>query len=172
MAGELNVQSFPPIARADARCLILGSMPGIASLMAGQYYAYPQNKFWPIMGQLLGFDTEHTPYAARIESLKSAGIALWDVLQSCERSGSLDAAIRRDTQVVNDFPAFFATHPDIRRVYFNGTHAAQVFTRFVQPLLPDSLDLQMVRLPSTSPAHASLSLVDKLAVWQQVIRPV
>lgn len=171
MLGEATVQSFPPIETVAARCLILGSMPGVASLQAAQYYAHPQNRFWPIMGRLLGFDAAQTSYAQRVAYLQDAGIALWDVLQSCERSGSLDSAIRRDSQVINDFPAFFVAHPEIRRVCFNGAHAAQIFKRFVQPLLPDGLGLQLVRLPSTSPAHASLSFEDKLVAWQQVLQP-
>lgn len=149
--------------------LVLGSIPGVASLSAGQYYAHPQNRFWPIIGRMLGFDPANTPYAERAAQLLAAGIALWDVLQSCERSGSLDSAIRRETQRVNDFAVFFAAHPKIRAVYFNGAHAAQVFARFVQPNLPEALDLQFVRLPSTSPAYASLSFEDKLAAWQQIL---
>lgn len=167
-----RVRSFAPIASADARILILGSMPGVASLQADQYYAHPQNRFWPIMGRLLGFDPKTTPYAQRMRYLTDAGIALWDVLQSCERSGSLDSAIRRETQRVNDFAAFFAAHPRIRRVYFNGAHAEQVFRRHVLPLLADDGDdqvLQCIRLPSSSPAHASLSLDDKLAIWRQIL---
>ena len=164
-----RVRSFPPVASADARVLILGSMPGVASLKAEQYYAHPQNRFWSIMGQLLGFDPATTPYAQRTHTLTEAGIALWDVLQSCERPGSLDSAIRRATQMVNDFPGFFAAHPRIRSVYFNGAHAEQTFHRLVRPLLADTTSLEFVRLPSTSPAHASLSFNDKLAHWQKVI---
>ena len=169
----LIVRSFPPIARADARCLILGSMPGLASLKAGQYYAHPQNRFWPIMGRLLDFDAAQTPYVTRVACLQQAGIAVWDVLQSCERAGSLDADIRRETQVVNDFATFFAVHPAITRIYFNGAHAEQVFRRFGMPAmqsLPHALDVALVRLPSTSPAHASLSFDAKLAAWQQVMK--
>lgn len=162
------VESFPPIARSDAHCLILGSMPGVASLQAQQYYAHPQNRFWPIMGQLLGFDPVETPYIERTRYLTEVGIALWDVLQSCERLGSLDADICRETQVVNDFPAFFAAHPAITRVYFNGAHAEKVFGQRVQPLLP-KVELAFVRLPSTSPAHASLSYADKLTAWRNAL---
>ncbi len=164
-----RVRSFAPVASADARVLILGSMPGVASLNAGQYYAHPQNRFWPIMGRLLGFDPANTSYAQRTAYLTAAGVALWDVLQSCERSGSLDSAIRRETQRVNDFSAFFAAHPKMRAVYFNGAHAAQVFARVVLPTLADRPDLQFVRLPSTSPAHASRSFEDKLAEWRQIL---
>ena len=164
-----RVRSFPPVASADARVLILGSMPGVASLNAGQYYAHPQNRFWSIMGQLLGFDPVTTPYVQRTRALTEAGIALWDVLQSCERPGSLDSAIRRETQMVNDLPGFLTTHPLIRKIYFNGAHAEQTFHRMVRPLLPDNVELEYIRLPSTSPAHASLSFNDKLAYWRQVI---
>lgn len=164
-----RVRSFAPVASADARVLVLGSMPGVASLAAGQYYAHPQNRFWSIMGRLLGFDPSATPYVQQTRYLTEAGIALWDVLQSCERPGSLDSAICRETQVVNDLPGFLAAHPHIRRVYFNGAHAEQTFRRYVRPLLPSDIALEYVRLPSTSPAHASLSFDDKLAHWQQVI---
>lgn len=144
-------------------------MPGVASLNAGQYYAHPQNRFWPIMGRLLGFDLAQTSYVQRTVCLTNAGIALWDVLQSCERPGSLDSAIRRETQVANDFTVFFAAHPLIHRVYFNGAHAEQVFHRYVGPLLSEQSTLEFVRLPSTSPAHASLSFEDKLALWAQIL---
>ena len=164
-----RVRSFAPVASADARILILGSMPGVASLNAGQYYAHPQNRFWPIMGRLLGFDPAQTAYAKRKACLTEAGIALWDVLQSCERPGSLDSAIRRETQIANDFAAFFAAHPLICRVYFNGAHAEQVFRRYVRPSLSEPGALAFTRLPSTSPAHASLSFDDKLAQWAQIL---
>lgn len=164
-----RVRSFEPIASANARILILGSVPGIASLQAGQYYAHPQNRFWPIMGKLLGFELSQTPYTERMASLSDAGIALWDVLQSCERIGSLDSAIRPESQVVNDFVTFFAAHPLIRHVYFNGGHAERTFRRYARPLLSKQTVLECKRLPSTSPAHASLSFEDKLAHWQQIL---
>ena len=163
------IQSFAPIDTENSKILILGSMPGVASLRAGQYYAHPQNRFWAIMGRLLGFDPVKMPYDQRVDSLNRAGIALWDVLQSCERAGSLDSSIRRETQVVNDFPGFLAAHSKICRIYFNGAHAEQTFRRYVRPLLPDETSLALIRLPSTSPAHASLSFDDKLAVWRQIV---
>ena len=163
------IQSFAPIDTENSKILILGSMPGVASLRAGQYYAHPQNRFWAIMGRLLSFDPVQTPYDKRVDSLNRAGIALWDVLQSCERAGSLDSSIRRETQVVNDFPGFLAAHPKIHRIYFNGAHAEQTFRRYVCPLLSDDTNLELIRLPSTSPAHASLSFDDKLALWKQIV---
>ena len=167
-----RVRSFAPVASAGARMLILGSMPGVASLNAGQYYAHPQNRFWAIMGRLLGFDPRETGYDQRIRYLTDAHIALWDVFQSCERIGSLDSAIRRETQVVNDFPEFLAAHSGIVRIYFNGALAEQTFRRCVRPTLSETTTLDYIRLPSTSPAHASLSFEDKLAQWRQIVEEV
>jgi hypoxanthine-DNA glycosylase len=141
-------------------------MPGVASLRAGQYYAHPRNLFWPILGELLGLPPE-TPYAERARALSAAGIALWDVLQSCTRAGSLDADIKKDSVVPNDFATFFAHHPRVTRVYFNGSAAEQCFRRWVLPTLP-ARDLAYERLPSTSPAHAAMSYEEKLAAWRLV----
>jgi hypoxanthine-DNA glycosylase len=161
-----RVRCFPPVADAGATRLILGSMPGVASLRAGEYYAHPRNQFWRILGELLGVDPA-APYADRVAALTAAGIALWDVLQSCSRAGSLDAAIERGSIVPNDFAAFFAGHPRVRHVYFNGSTAEQYFSRRVLPLVP-SRECAYRRLPSTSPAHAALSYADKLAAWRVV----
>lgn len=161
------VCGFPPVAGPDARLLILGSMPGIASLHADRYYAHPRNAFWPIMGKQLGFSPE-LPYAERLARLKAAGIALWDVIAACERTGSLDANIAGDTVRVNDFSAFFAVHRGICRVAFNGAAAETAFRRHVLPRLP-GLDLAMIRLPSTSPAHAGMTLADKEAAWSAIL---
>lgn len=162
------VRSFPPIENPDARVLILGSMPGIASLRAGQYYAHPQNAFWPIMGALVGADPA-LPYAQRIEKLVAAGIALWDVLATCTRTSSLDADIMKDSIVANDFTGFFARHPHIDSVLFNGSMAEQSFLRHVVPHL-QGRTLRMGRLPSTSPAHASLTKKQKVAAWRTALR--
>ena len=96
-----RIHSFPPIESRNARVLILGSMPGIASLAANQYYAHPRNAFWPILAETIGFDPA-IPYEGRVRAVTAAGIAVWDVLQSCNRDGSLDARIDRDTLVVNE----------------------------------------------------------------------
>ena len=165
---ELAVCSFPPIANRDARVLVLGSMPGAASLLAGRYYAYPHNAFWPIIGELFGAGPA-TAYAKRVLLLKQNGLAVWDVMASCVREGSLDSAIDEDSIVPNDFQSFFDTHPRIRHVFFNGAKAEACFHRYVRPHLPDRR-LQFTRLPSTSPAHASLSLEKKLAAWRAVAR--
>ena len=160
------VRSFAPVAQGNATRLILGSMPGVASLRAGQYYAHPRNLFWRILGELAGFDPG-LPYADRIEALAASGIALWDVLKSCTRAGSLDAAIDKNSIVPNDFATFFARHPRVRRIYFNGTTAEQCYRRRVLPSLPADPRVYE-RLPSTSPAHAALSFEEKLAAWRVV----
>ena len=123
-----QARCFPPIASPDARILILGSMPGQASLAAGQYYAHPRNAFWPIMGALFGAGPE-LPYAQRLERLASAGIALRDVIGRCERAGSLDSAIAPASIEANDFAGLFAACPGIDHVFFNGTAAATLFRR-------------------------------------------
>lgn len=163
-----KARSFPPLARSDARALILGSMPGAESLRRRQYYAHPANLFWPIMGELFGAGRE-LPYAERVERLLDEGIAVWDVLRHCEREGSLDSSIRRDSEVVNDFARFFGGHPSIRAVFFNGAKSETVFTRAVRPRLGARAEaLRCTRLPSTSPAHAGLSRAAKLKAWARL----
>ena len=163
----MHLQSFPPIADARATRLILGSMPGAASLTAQQYYAHPHNAFWRIMATLTGVSTS-AAYLERVRALQDAKFAVWDVLRSCERPGSLDASIRRDTEVANDFVVFFAQHPNVTQVFFNGGAAQASFKRHCSALLCDSR-LSFQRLPSTSPAHASLRFEQKLAAWRAVM---
>lgn len=161
------VQSFPPLARADARILILGSMPGVASLRAGQYYAHPQNQFWKILGQLLGFDPA-APYCTRTAALLDARIALWDVLASCQRPGSLDARIHVASAIANDLAGFLAEHPDIKRICFNGSTAENLFRRLGQTQLPH-FAIPTLRLPSTSSANAAITPARKLAAWAEAL---
>jgi hypoxanthine-DNA glycosylase len=161
-----TVCSFPPIENRAARVLVLGSMPGAASLLAGRYYAHPQNAFWPIMGAL--FDAGPAfAYGKRVLTLKRVGLALWDVMASCVREGSLDVAIDEASIVPNDFPAFFDAHPGVKHVFFNGAKAESCFHRYVRPHLSDR-GLTFTRLPSTSPAHASRSFPQKLTAWRAV----
>src|SRR5690606_5371761 len=135
-----------------------------------QYYAQARNAFWPIMGELCGAGPA-LPYPQRLERLRAAGIALWDVLAAGERRGSLDSAIVPSTMVVNDFVSFFAAHPGIAFVSFNGSKAAELFRRRVLPILPaECAALKMTRLPSTSPANASYSFEKKLALWSAALR--
>jgi len=162
-----DIQSFPPIADKNARTLILGSIPGTASLAAGEYYAHPRNQFWPIMAELLGTGLLIS-YHSKTKALIDANIALWDVMQSCYRPGSLDAAIDKDSIVANDFSTFFNHHSRINRVFFNGAAAEQAFRRLVLPTL-NLTAITFCKLPSTSPAHAAMNLQQKLDAWQRVI---
>lgn len=164
MPDNIRVHSFAPIARADARVLVLGSMPGAASLAAGQYYAHPRNHFWPIMGEVYGAGLD-LRYDMRCARLMAQGVAVWDVLRSCERPGSLDADIR--AEIPNDFAAFYRDHKNIRLVIANGAAAEKLYRRHVR-LLPAGAEL--VRVPSTSPAHAALSLENKCKQWRQALR--
>lgn len=161
------VHSFPPIASPESRTLILGSMPGKVSLRAHQYYAHPQNLFWRIIGSLLGFDPA-SPYDDRVAFVRSAGIAVWDVLRSCKRASSLDSDIVHASAVPNDLPGFLRAHPQIRRVCFNGAKAEALYVRHVRPGLSVEGDIEHLRLPSTSPANASWSLPQKMRAWQAI----
>ncbi|MCK9395792.1 MAG: DNA-deoxyinosine glycosylase [Methylobacter sp.] len=158
---------FEPIADFNAEILILGSMPGQESLAAGQYYANRRNAFWKIMAQLLGFDPDCS-YEARLHELKTAHIALWDVLQSCTRVGSLDARIDNGSITVNNFQDFFDTHARIRAVFFNGAKAESAYRQLVLPAV-STVPVSYARLPSTSPAHASLSYEQKLQAWRAAL---
>jgi hypoxanthine-DNA glycosylase len=162
-----RVASFPPIAAEDANVLVLGTMPGVASLRARQYYAHPRNAFWPIVARLLGFAAD-VAYAQRIERVIAARIAIWDVLESCLRPGSLDSEIIEATAIPNDFHTFFRAHPGIERICFNGAKAEALFRKRVSPYLM-ATPKQLVRLPSTSPANASLSLEQKMCVWRDAL---
>jgi TDG/mug DNA glycosylase family protein len=162
-----RARSFPPIEDVNARVLILGSMPGQASLAASRYYAHPQNAFWRIISELLDIEAT-TPYEGRVLALKQAHIAVWDVLRSCTREGSLDARIERDSQVANNFRSFFRTHPGITRVFFNGAKSEECFRRHVLSDIGND-SMTYTRLPSTSPAHASLSFEQKLKAWRVIV---
>ena len=165
-----RIKSFPPIADANARVLILGSMPGTASLAAGEYYAHAQNLFWRILGEVTGA-APSSSYAVRVRSLKASGIALWDVLASCAREGSLDSAIDDASIRANDFAAFYRAHPGVAQVFFNGTKAEACYRRRVLPALESGFGpLHYGRLPSTSPANASMSRAHKHRVWKQALR--
>lgn len=157
----MQVRGFPPLSAPDAELLILGSMPGIASLEAGQYYAHARNAFWPIMGHLFGAGP-NLAYPGRAQRLREQKVAVWDVLQLCLREGSLDADIREE--VPNDFAAFFAAHPHIRRIGLNGGKAAASFRKYAAAHMPPGAEA--VVLPSTSPAHAARRFEDKLALWR------
>jgi TDG/mug DNA glycosylase family protein len=169
MTKTTRCYSFPPIARPSAKILILGSIPGQASLDLNQYYAHPRNAFWPIMHQLFDVNPQ-LEYSQRCELLTSHHIAVWDVLKACDRQGSLDSNIDSSTIEENDFTRFFKTHPAIKQVFFNGAKAEQTYRRYVLKTLDASWQiLPLVKLPSTSPAHATLNVQNKIDLWGEAI---
>jgi hypoxanthine-DNA glycosylase len=165
-----RLESLPPIVGPEPRVLILGSMPGARSLAAREYYAHPRNAFWPIMDALIGLDPA-LGYAVRTSRIEAAGIALWDVLKHCERTGSLDTRIVRKSEVPNAIVPLLARHPTIRLVALNGGKAQAAFRRHLLPRLdaPALARVAIVPLPSTSPAHAARSLAEKTAIWRAAI---
>jgi len=159
MAMETVCESFPPVAAQGCRVLMLGSMPGVASLAAQQYYAHRQNAFWPILFALWDDSVLNRTYEEKLTFALSHGIAIWDVAKRCLRTGSSDAAMQSVT--ANDFAGFFAEYPDIHTIFFNGTQAMALFRRLAQNTAGGR---NMVLLPSTSPAH-TIPFAEKLSAW-------
>jgi TDG/mug DNA glycosylase family protein len=166
-----RISSFAPLVGAAPRVLILGTMPGVASLEQQQYYAQPRNAFWRIMGELFAAGPE-LDYTLRKRRLTEAGVAVWDVLATCVRPGSLDSAIVTGSEVPNDIAGLLLRFPLIRHVFFNGRKAEQLFQRRIALQLAAEADhYAYTSLPSTSPAMAALDFAAKLQQWQ-VIRDV
>ncbi len=164
-----RIHSFAPIARRDARILILGSVPGAKSLEVQQYYAHPRNAFWEIMGSLCGA-ARGLPYEQRLERLQDAGIAVWDVLHSAEREGSLDSAIQQ--ALPNNLTGLLEDCPDVALIALNGSYAASTFKRYARQDLEPRANLRVVTLTSTSPANARVNVQRKLEVWRDALAPV
>ncbi|MFT3807209.1 DNA-deoxyinosine glycosylase [Arenimonas sp.] len=162
---RLRPSSFAPVCDPRAQTLILGSMPGIEALRVREYYAHASDSFWKIMGALYGAGP-CLPYELRLRILKQNRIALWDVVQSCDRTAYAGAPVAKDGRVPNDIAAFLRTHPGIRRIYFNGAVAARLFDSLIADRLDGlHLDIALQPLPSTSPANASLRHSQKLVAW-------
>lgn len=155
-------KSFPYSADENARVLVLGSMPGAESLRRREYYAFKHNAFWRIMGEIFGFSPE-LPYRERLAALRRNGVALWDVLAECTRSGSLDAAIRKP--LPNDIPGLLKKLPHLEKIFCNGGAAHGYLRRFFP-------GLEAERLPSTSPAAARFSYAEKLDAWRTAFAAV
>ena len=164
------IRGFLPIESGDARILILGSMPSEASLDSDQYYAHPRNNFWYIIESLFARESDLS-YRHRKKLLIKNRIALWDVVQSCQRRGSLDSAIEQDSIVINRFDEFYDRHPMIEMIFFNGSKAETEYKKRVLPELEESYaNLTSRRLPSTSPAMATLQRQQKLKQWRILTR--
>lgn len=155
---------FPPVVDPGVRVLILGSLPGEASLAAGRYYAHPRNQFWGLLQDVLGTGLVGRDYAARLEALLGRGIGLWDMIARARRPGSLDQHIREAQ--TNDLAQLVAGLPHLRAVAFNGTKAAALGSRALGPLRPD---LARLALPSSSPA-LTLPFAEKRGAWQALAR--
>ncbi len=168
-----NISGFSAIADENARLLILGSMPSESSLKKQQYYGHERNAFWPIILSLFTNKPTHQipTYKLRKQLLLKNNIAVWDVLQSCYRQGSLDTAIKMDSIKTNDFYQFFFTHTAIKKVFFNGAKAETIYRKYILPTICEQFSyLQYCRLPSSSPAHAAMTLNQKTAIWEKQIK--
>ena len=163
-----QVQSFEPVIGRRPRIIILGSMPGVASLEAVQYYAHPRNAFWPIMAELFAID-HRASYLERIQQVTRLPLILWDTLQSCHRPGSLDSNIDANSVRANDFPRLLQRYSEIRAILFNGATSEKYFKQLVVPQLVEHHDIELLRMPSTSPAHAGMSFDQKLDAWRQLL---
>lgn len=155
---------FGPVADADCRILILGSMPGVTSLAIQQYYGYPQNQFWPMMFDLLG-EIPTDDYDEKKAMMLRHHIALWDVVYSCTRQGSLDTRIKDPRP--NDFKWLYATYPAIGEVYLNGGKATELYKRLVRKR-GIGKDVPYTRLPSTSPAY-TIPYAEKRKAWETIL---
>jgi hypoxanthine-DNA glycosylase len=160
---SLTKYSFPPIVTAQARMLILGTLPGEKSLQLQQYYGHPQNHFWRLIAAVFN-EPPPAGYPERVNLLKRNRCALWDVLESAERIGSSDAAIRNPT--ANPFEKLFSDYPGIKTIAFNGQKARELFRRYVvKPGHVSEQNFVAIDLPSSSPLYTK-SLEEKLAVWK------
>lgn len=159
------LEAFPPILPHKPHTLILGTMPGIKSLQANQYYAHPQNQFWKFMGDIYGAGPS-LPYQKRVQVLKKQGVAVWDVVRACTRKGSMDSEIQNE--IPNNFEEFYNKHPTIKLVVFDSLTAEKIYNRRVLPTL--TRKLKYIRVPSPSPAHARISYATKLAIWSAALK--
>jgi hypoxanthine-DNA glycosylase len=153
---------LPPIARSDARLFILGSLPGDASLAARRYYAHPTNQFWRLLGGAIGEELQTLNYDMRLQRLAERRIALWDVIASASRTGSLDQAIRLAQH--NLVGQFLTGLPRLRAVAFNGAAAAAIGRRAIgEP----PAGVTLIDLPSSSAAN-TWPLEEKSARWSSL----
>ncbi len=157
----MRKSSFPPVVAPDTRVLVLGSLPGERSLLAQRYYAHPQNRFWSLIGTVIGRELEPLDYEARLAALLAAGVGLWDTVASARRAGSLDAAIREAEP--NPLAELAASLPALRAVGFNGATSARIGMRQLA-----GSGLALIPLPSSSPAHAAMPLDEKQKLWSRL----
>jgi hypoxanthine-DNA glycosylase len=158
LSASLRKFSFRPVVAPDTRVLVLGSLPGEKSLAASRYYAHPQNRFWHLIGKVVGRDMAPLDYDARLAALLEAKVGLWDTVASAHRAGSLDAAIRKAEH--NSLAELAAWLPELRAVGFNGATSAKIGMHQLA-----GSGLALIPLPSSSPANASVPLAEKEQRW-------
>jgi len=162
------VHSFEPIIGRDPRVLILGSMPGVISLQAVEYYANPRNAFWKIIAELFELDIDCS-YELRVQQISELPIVLWDTLRACQRSGSLDSNILRQQIEANDIRGLLEQYSDLRAIIFNGAASEKYFNQLVKLHLPANRELALLKMPSTSPANAGMKYEQKLLAWRRLL---
>jgi TDG/mug DNA glycosylase family protein len=168
MTNEL-CSGLQPVVPETAKVIILGSIPGKISLNEQEYYAHPRNAFWYIISRYFGLAIP-TTYPEKVKLVKTHNILLWDVVQSCHRKGSLDSNIDTNSIITNDFERYFRQHETITAVLFNGAKAEKEYMRSVLSTLSDKFrNIELVRLPSTSPALASMTKEEKYNIWCDVL---
>lgn len=167
-AAPLPLQGLAPIISPQTRLMVLGSFPGVASLVEQQYYAHPRNHFWPILSVLWGLEgdvaLQRRPYAERIAEAQRRGLGIWDVYASCLREGSLDSDIEQAE--LNPLHHLKVWAPGLQAIAHNGGESARHMK------ITRALGLPVVKLPSTSPANASWSFERKVAAWRDVFEQV
>ncbi|GBF29855.1 hypothetical protein MnTg03_01431 [bacterium MnTg03] len=162
------VRSFEPIVGRDPHIVILGSMPGVISLQAVQYYANPRNAFWAIIAELFGIDMDCS-YASRVRQISQLPLILWDTLKACHRQGSLDSKILGQQIEANNITGLVEQHSSLRVIAFNGATSAKFFNQLEKHRLPANHRLALIKLPSTSPANAAMNFEQKLAAWRKLL---
>ncbi|MFA9418605.1 MAG: DNA-deoxyinosine glycosylase [Gammaproteobacteria bacterium] len=162
------VHSFEPIIGRDPCVLILGSMPGVISLQAIEYYANPRNAFWKIVAELFELDIDCS-YELRVQQISELPIVLWDTLRACQRPGSLDSSILRQQIQANDIRGLLEQYSGLRAIIFNGAASEKYFNQLVKPHLPANRELALLRMPSTSPANAGMKFEQKLLAWRRLL---
>jgi TDG/mug DNA glycosylase family protein len=162
------VHSFEPVVGRNPRIIILGSMPGVVSLQAVQYYANPRNAFWTIIADLFDIDIECS-YDSRIEQISKLPLILWDTLKACHREGSLDSKILKQQIEANDIVGLVERHKGLRAIAFNGAASEKYFNQLEKPRLPADHQIELIKLPSTSPANASMKFEQKLMAWRRLL---
>ncbi len=170
MGGDSpRVYSNEPIIGRNPRIIILGSMPGIISINAAQYYANPRNLFWMVLADLFSIDIDCS-YESKVLQMQQLPMIVWDTLKTCHREGSLDSKILNTDIEANDIATLLKQFPTVQAIAFNGNASAKYFDRLVKPQLPKDLDIELLKMPSTSPANAGMKRAQKLETWRRLSR--